>query len=228
MKSIMEEGSSIMKAIERAWMKAGQPKEFSIKVFEEPQKNFIGLTVRSAKIGIFFTDAAVAPKQEAHAAKQRPANVKQPKISPAVQKVKEKPQPQPQPAPKKEIKEYREPKIKEVLAKPESVQIIQKPAADIVEGSNEPRVNQPVWTDVMVNDVGDWLKEALTFISIRPITFSKDAQHFHLKINFSESIFEDKGRERQLFSSLATLLLQMLKHKYRRPLKGYKIILTTP
>ncbi len=56
MKSIIEEASSIAKAIENGWIKAGKPKEFSIKIFEEPQKNFLGITKRSAKVGIFYND----------------------------------------------------------------------------------------------------------------------------------------------------------------------------
>ena len=44
MKSIMEEASSVAKAIEKGWQRAGKPQEFTVKVFEEPQKNFIGLT----------------------------------------------------------------------------------------------------------------------------------------------------------------------------------------
>jgi len=54
MKSIMQEASSVIKAIEKGWETAGKPKQFSVTVFEEPKKNFIGMTVQSAKVGIFF------------------------------------------------------------------------------------------------------------------------------------------------------------------------------
>lgn len=56
MKSIVEEASSIVKAIEKAWLRAGKPASFQVKVFEEPKRNFFGLTVRSAKIGLFFAE----------------------------------------------------------------------------------------------------------------------------------------------------------------------------
>ena len=59
MKSIMEEASSIFKAIENAWNRAGQPQDFSVKVFEEPQRNFFGMTVKSAKIGLFFDEKSL-------------------------------------------------------------------------------------------------------------------------------------------------------------------------
>ena len=46
---------TIAKAIEQGWIKAGKPKDFTIKIFEEPQKNFFGLLQKS-KIGIFIEE----------------------------------------------------------------------------------------------------------------------------------------------------------------------------
>jgi len=63
MKSIIEEASSFEKAVEQAWERAGKPLEFSIKIFQLPQKNFFGFTKISAKIGIFFGDVPQAEKQ---------------------------------------------------------------------------------------------------------------------------------------------------------------------
>jgi len=74
MKSIVEEASSIVKAVEKAWLRAGKPASFQVKIFEEPQKNFFGLTVRSAKIGLFFDEKVEkiekATKPELRVAKQ--------------------------------------------------------------------------------------------------------------------------------------------------------------
>ena len=58
MKSIVEEASSIAKAIEQAWNRAGNPAQFSITVFEEPKKSMFGFTVQSAKIGLMFDERA--------------------------------------------------------------------------------------------------------------------------------------------------------------------------
>lgn len=54
MKSILQEASTIAKAIEQGWREAGEPSEFSVKILELPQRNFIGLTTRSAKIAFMF------------------------------------------------------------------------------------------------------------------------------------------------------------------------------
>lgn len=56
MRSIIHEASTIAKAIEQGWTKAGKPKDFTVKIFEEPQKNFLGFTTKNAKVGIFIED----------------------------------------------------------------------------------------------------------------------------------------------------------------------------
>ncbi len=64
MKSIIEQASSIMKAIEKAWNQAEQPKEFSIKIFEKEERNFFGMTSKPAKIGIFFGDKPITHEKQ--------------------------------------------------------------------------------------------------------------------------------------------------------------------
>lgn len=63
MKSVFEEASSIAKAIEKGWEKAGHPYKFSVTIFEKPEKNFFGITKKLAKIGIFFDDQ-IDPKRK--------------------------------------------------------------------------------------------------------------------------------------------------------------------
>lgn len=86
MKSIMEEASSIAKAIETAWNRAGQPTEFTVKVLELPQTSFFGLkTSKSAKVAFFFNEATVTvrPKESStdrqpRHGQQRPVTLRQP------------------------------------------------------------------------------------------------------------------------------------------------------
>ena len=70
MKSNIEQASSIMKAIEKAWNQAEKPKEFSIKVFEQEERNFFGMSTKPAKVGIFF-GGDKAPTHEKPAFKPR-------------------------------------------------------------------------------------------------------------------------------------------------------------
>lgn len=70
MKSILEEASSVMKAIEKGWVRAGKPAEFNVKILEHAEKNFFGLTTKQAKIGIFFDEPSISRESSA---KRRPA-----------------------------------------------------------------------------------------------------------------------------------------------------------
>ena len=59
MKSIVEEASSIAKAIENGWIRAGKPQEFTVRIFEESEKNFLGFSKKPAKVGFFYYEAPV-------------------------------------------------------------------------------------------------------------------------------------------------------------------------
>ena len=97
MKSIVQESSSVFKAIEKGWERAGKPKDFSVKIFEEPEKNFFGMTLKSAKVGIFFEEGKMLQKrplqlqQRSQGIQPRPRN-----IQPKSQVVQPKPQVNPQ------------------------------------------------------------------------------------------------------------------------------------
>ncbi len=65
MKSVIQEASSLSKAIEQGWIKAGKPKEFTVKIFQNSEKGFLGLGVKQmAKIGIFFEETQAKPRFE--------------------------------------------------------------------------------------------------------------------------------------------------------------------
>ncbi len=76
MKSLVEEASTITKAIEKAWTRAGKPQSFSVKIFENPEVGFLGLTTKkSAKVGIFFEEVAVDKAPRTH--HNKPAQVQE-------------------------------------------------------------------------------------------------------------------------------------------------------
>ncbi|MCF7900240.1 Jag N-terminal domain-containing protein [Candidatus Babeliales bacterium] len=83
MKNLVDEASSIFKAIEKAWTRAGKPRSFSVKVYEEPQSGFLGFNTKPAKVGIFYDEREVQNtphKQQARPVKDgnRPQHVKNP------------------------------------------------------------------------------------------------------------------------------------------------------
>lgn len=54
MKSVIAQGSSVVKAIEEALKKAGMPTEFFVKLLENAQGGFLGFGAKKAKIALFF------------------------------------------------------------------------------------------------------------------------------------------------------------------------------
>lgn len=64
MKSVVEEGATLIKAFEKAWIKAGKPNKFFVKILEHPVHAFWGLrSEKSAKVALFFkeTNEQAAP-----------------------------------------------------------------------------------------------------------------------------------------------------------------------
>ena len=54
MKSMVQEGSSVAKAIDKAWELAGKPSEFTIKVMQVEERNFFGMVKKSAVVSIVY------------------------------------------------------------------------------------------------------------------------------------------------------------------------------
>ncbi len=90
MKSIVEEASTIEKAVTQAWTRTGKPKKFTITVFQEPEKNFFGMTTAPAKIGFMYEERTVQYKSRKRAAPRQ--------------------QQTPQPAPQQRPKRYEQPR----------------------------------------------------------------------------------------------------------------------
>ena len=73
MKSVIHEARTISKAIEEGWIKAGKPKDFTIKIFEEPRKNFFGFTTKNAKVGIFIEERTPGTARDSRPRSHSPA-----------------------------------------------------------------------------------------------------------------------------------------------------------
>lgn len=184
MKSIIQEASSIVKAIEKGWIAAGKPKEFSIRIYEEPKKNFIGLTVQSAKIGIFFEEKKIEtpkPVKKADAVHSKKASIP-PVSKPAVE-------------PKWEREE--------------------------VEPQDAERV---MWNDEMIEAAQSWLNEALRLIN-STASYKTEVSEYQLTFNLEQQPAQDIQQAKQLVRNLSALLLQAMRHKFKRPMRGFKVLI---
>lgn len=200
MKSIMEEASSVAKAIEKGWARAGKPQEFTVKVFEEAQTSFFGLfTSKSAKIALFFQEAVNQPSRhqkdrpQAGAPKKYTANI----------------QAQPQPS--------RQPQPRQAAA--------QQPRPERAPRT-EPHSTTP-WSPELIQAAEEWVKDSLRLMNLGSVKFTVDADRYALKFSFSQALAELSEKEKMLFRSWAYLIMQALRQKFKRPLKGLKVILTS-
>lgn len=229
MKSLIEESSSIAKAVEKGWERAGKPQSFSIKIFELPEKNFLGLTTKYAKVGIFFAEekqpAHHTPKKEAHSSAPKPrrqdshthdknfsADKKtRPDSAHDAADAHKTRTPKNTPQPKKEhtLRPARE---KETHA-----------AASA--GKDMPPKQPNTWSDEMVNFVREWL-EANPLITTQHIGFTTTAKEGQLLITFNKPLTTENAKQITLFRSFSYLIMASLKTKFKKDLKGLRVMLS--
>ena len=225
MKSIIEQASSIAKAIEKAWNQAEQPKEFSIKIFEKEERNFFGMTTKPAKVGIFFGDKPIIHEKPV----QKPR-----------QEIKEcRPVQKPQPTIKQEQNPARAPQQKPVQQKqqpqprqhnnPEKVQSAPATANVAIKQAEKPRRAPAVWSDAMVTAAHQWLNKTLELMSRSNVQFNSEIAGKNLKITFNIPLAVDAAHEKQLFRSFAHLIMSSLRNQYKQEIRDLKVILiSTP
>jgi hypothetical protein len=198
----MQEAVSVAKAIEKAWLRAEKPQSFSIKVLEEPIKNFFGITTKSAKIAFFFEEELLSkypsPSSTAHR-KHTPTA--------AVAKT------------ERVEKQRNIPKQKTVeVSNTESDSTQQK-------HSRSQRRPLPTWTPALVQEAQQWLASLLEKIEKPDHKFSVKVKNNHLIFSFEKPFSEDSSQERLLFSTFAYLMIQSLKNKLKHNTRGLKVIL---
>ncbi len=225
MKSIIQEASSIAKAIEEGWIKAQKPQQFSVKILEEAEKNFLGMTKKSAKVALFFdepqlnkpsTQTSGAYEQNRRHVTDRnaghnQASVRQSNYGKPVQvSQSERPSGQQQQQSRQQA--------------PQPAQRTSK-----LPGSETGSVKkqfEPLWNQAMVDCSREWMDEALKNSNNNQVTFTIEPQKFHLRITLSQAILNDPDKEKQLLASFSALILETLKRTFKMSLRGHKIVLT--
>jgi len=204
MKSIMEQASSIIKAIEKAWISADRPKEFSVKIFEKEEKNFFGITTKPAKIGIFFSD----------------------KTSFSQEKTGQKP--------RSEIKDQRVEIAKKHQAastvKPTITKHIvaeKSKTTDLLQKTQSQRI-PTTWNNSMIDSASTWINKILNLMNMNSVSFNSEVSGKILKLTFSEPLLENPLIEKNLFRSIAHLIMASLRNQYKQEIKDLKIVLIRP
>ncbi len=197
MKSVMQEASSIAKAIEQAWQNAGKPAEFTIKVLEEAHKNFLGFTIRSAKVALYFEVTPASKPQALHPKRMtvhKPADQKQ-----------------------SEAAKHAEPHPE--ARRPSPVKAVPKQATERKE-------RKTLWDDATIAFVKDWVRQTLNIMHLDNVQFTIEPSNFYLRIMFNRPLCEQQAQEKRLLASFAALIIESLKQAFKAGFKGHKIILT--
>lgn len=221
MKSLIEESSSIAKAIEKGWERAGKPQSFSVKVFELPEKNFLGITTKYAKVGIFFagekpTTPPVYKKEQPAHPRPKKSQEKSPEDAPSLhshnnQKTPRNNTPRP--------KQNNTPSLTHQTRSHEPSKEHGGHHAPTQE--LEPTI---VWSQDMVNFITKWLESSLTIMQLESLTFSTTASKNHLKVHFSGPIVANHAKQIQLFRGLSYLIMASIRAQFKTDLKGLRVI----
>lgn len=216
MKSIMEEASSVIKAIEKGWIQAGKPQEFTIKVFEEATKNFIGITTKPAKVAIFFQERTASYTNAA-------TNKQQVRQKPFAQRIDKQDDYKHSASPKKQFTQTKQP-AKAPHAAPLHTE---KPMRESQVNAASADKERETWTPEMVRSTQDWMQGLLSSLNKQHLTFSTEVKNYYLKINVAAPVVENSEQEKMLFRNCAYLIMQSLRNKFKKSFRGFKIILSS-
>ena len=204
MKSLVQEASTVAKAIEAAWNHAGMPKECSFKILELPKKNFFGITTRPAKIALFFEEPSL---QQAKQVSVQPDN-RTPRIERS-----QKPQPS-----------------REKVRGIEPQQRTQKqssPAQEAMQDRPIQREVKPLWNPTMEKAASEWVLEMLTLMGEKELSYLVERDGLTLKITFKGLLVGSSAQsqeEKRLLASFSSLLMTTLKKQFRMALRRHKIL----
>ena len=236
MKSILEEASSIPKAVEKAWQAAGQPEEFTIKIYETDKRNFFGFLKKAAVVSIQF-DPRKTP-QGAKEARERSAQPRRERSgtqnrerTPRSGRDGEKPRREgqqgrdrnrsAQPAQRADRPQRPQQEVKPVQKEDP------KPAqADAPMQQAAPKREKESWTPELIDQMTGELKTICGMLKIEEPS-KVGARGSTLRIEFANPVIEDVEYERMLFSSFAHLLFQFVKREHRSKLRGLRIALSS-
>ncbi len=202
---MLQEASTVLKAIDKAWQEAGKPGEFTIKVLQVEEKNFFGFVKKSAIVSILYDPRKQTVADQKKDRKSKPAAQSMPQRR--EHKGSNTADESNRPSPKQSRSTITEP---------------QAHGADRSRESSRPVEERATWSDNYLADVGDWLRDMMRIMGVTvPFTMTVDRQL--LRIQFENAVIESADTERLLFVSLVSLLMQFLRRKYKSKLRELRV-----
>ncbi len=223
MKSIIEEAPSILKAIEKAWARAGSPREFSVKIFEDSQKNFFGMTTKPAKVGVFFEIEPIQSESSTSELRRtgnprysEPRRTNEHQKSPSFT----------QDSHKEELKQ-RKP-VAHTYRPQEATPFVTNNTenAEQAEQNQERKKQRIAWNDDMLTAVSMWLNDLLEKSDLGSHKATLTVLDNRLIVLFEQPLFDDPVKASDLYRSLSYLLIGMVRSKFKKEFRFLKIVLT--
>lgn len=253
MKSIIEEASSIIKAIEKGWASAGKPSEFTVKILEQPAYNFLGFNTKPAKISFFFDDRTItaAIEKQTRGEFRKPEQTKthrrdneQTRHQPSKQNDYAKPtrrDSEQQPRLRHERQTGQVEAQEQRSSQQKKSERIQQQSPNAVRQDTHKKEakeraplaqrqnveGQAAWSPETLNLAKEWVQQFLATIQKGHISFTANTQNHILKIDFSGLITGNNQKEIMLFKNAAHLLMSSLRNVTNSELKQLKVVFST-
>ena len=203
---MLHEAPTVVKAITKAWEESGQPSEFTIKILEPGKKGFLWFSKHSAIVSISYDPR----KQARKTAQPRRKETSRPQRTYSSDRKK----PTHQQSYDKGKRPTRD-RDRDQKSRYGQQQKSKEFTKDFVSER---------WTDDWVDNINGNLKEIMSIIKI-PTKFTSRIDKKTLHINFINNLLPSAEEERLLFISLSYLLIQFLKKKYKKKLRGFHLVI---
>jgi predicted RNA-binding protein Jag len=217
MKSMLQEGTSLAKAIEKAWESSGKPSEFIIKILETPQKNFLGFVKRPAVVSLTY-DLKKPGVQTINNTKNYYKDQRNPVRTGPQQPVKQFDKFQQN---RKDQKPDLRPDFRQDKNKQQTNLDQLRPLAE------KPQIQDEQWTQEHISSASNYLKELTLLLTDNSVNFSTKADRKLLTFSLEKPLLDSPDEERPLLISFSFLIIQFLKKQYKKKFRGYQLIITS-
>jgi predicted RNA-binding protein Jag len=213
MKSMLQEASSVTRAIERAWIESGRPTEFTIKVLEEGERNFLGFAKKPAIVSITYETKGVSKQvQQIQLSKVRDNRVRQERV------------------PRKDVRDLGREEGKPVRKEQERTTFVKTQGQHGPQRAIESLVREQTreaegWAPEYINYIESSFKELLILLGVQTEWVTKIDRHV-LTLVLQKPIVEDNELERMVQGSCSYLLIQLLKKRFKKKFRGFQLVVT--
>lgn len=233
MKSLIEEASTIGKAIEKAWERAGRPQSFSVKVFENPEYGFLGITKKYGKIALLFEDPLIVDHTKKKSA-NLPANNKKSKgpkrLEPKDENISSLTDGKLTKEPSQNIIKHENTPLQAATIKTQReksyIFLSTDATDDSKEGPSKKQSHKYIWTEKMVEHADSIIKQMIYLLDRPDVHFNIKNEDHNLKIIFSGLLVHEPTKEYAFYKHFAHLIITALRAKFKTEFKHLRLVLS--